>query len=857
MRTALKIAWREARASRAKFLFVILAVAAGVACLTGVKGFTRVFQTMLSHEARTLMAGDLMVRNFALPTRDQQDMFDRLEHEGLQRTWITETITMLSNSGDAPPVLISVKAVDPNVYPFYGSVKLDPPQSLPQALKPDTVAVSTDLLLRMNAHLGDTVRIGGQPFRIVGTVTSEPDRMTGSLNVGPRVLMSREALDRAGLMIPGSRASERFLFKAPPGVPIQRIRRRLQRVFDEALITDYTQTHPIVTNGLQRSSVFLSLVGLVALIVGSLGVGMAMQAHLQQKLDSIAIMKCIGGRSNQIVRIYALQTLGLGLAGGLLGVVLGGGVQMMFPVLIRRYFDLQATWTVDWISALQGILIGLLTTMLFTLPPLLSIRKIRPALIFRREMPESRIPGQSRIRQWFRRSIVDARASIAAGVLIVLGIGAIAAWLSQSVRMGVYFAGALLGSLAALSAVAWALLRGLRWLRECAPGILRRLPGGAEIRHGLANLYRPGNHAGAVLVAMGVGVMFTLTVYLVQRGLVSEMVKSAPPGLPNVYLIDITPSQRDAVMALLKSQPGVAEAPDMIGTVAARIVTIDGAPLPRETLKGFARRYLRTSAVTTMGEKPPYTHVTKGKWWTSTPSEPELAVADEAARALGIHVGSRIEWSTPSRRFSSQVVAIQKTESVRLNARVEFVFSPGVLDGLPTIYYGSVRVSPDLVGQLQTAIYRRFPTITVVNVADVLRIIQDVVNQIAVVVRIISAFALLAGAIILSSSVAGQRFRRIREVVVLKTLGATRRSIAGVFSVEFLILGLVAGLMGAIMASIFAALVLKRMMNATPEVNWLAGLASIGLTAAIAVTAGWAASFRVLGRKPLEILREE
>jgi len=849
MRTALRIAWREARASRAKFVFVILAVAAGVACLTGVKGFTRVFQTMLSREARTLMAGDLMIRTFSLPTREQQELFDRLEREGLQRTWITETITMLSKSGDAPPVLISVKAIDPKVYPFYGSVRLEPAQTLADALKPDTIAVSNDLLLRMEARIGDSVRLGGQPFRIIGTVQSEPDRMTGSLNVGPRVMMSREAIDRAGLMIAGSRASERFLFKAPPTIPIQRIRRRLQRVFDEALITDYTQTHPIVQNGLQRSSVFLSLVSLVALIVGSLGVGMAMQAHLQQKLDSIAIMKCIGGRSSQIIRIYGLQTLGLGLAGGVLGVVLGGGVQMMFPALIRRYFQVQASWAVDWVSALQGILIGLLTTMLFTLPPLLSIRQVRPALIFRREMGESR----RNMRQWFE----NMKASIAAGTLIVLGIGAIAAWLAQSVRMGVYFATALLVSLAALSGVAWALLRGLHWLRERGPRAIRRLPGGAEIRHGLANLYRPGNHAGAVLVAMGVGVMFTLTVYLVQRGMVGEMVKSAPPGLPNVYLIDITPAQHDAVMKLLKDEPGVAEAPDMIGTVAAKIVTIDGSPLPRETLKGFARRYLRTAAVTSVGEKPSYTQVTEGRWWTGRPAEAELAVADDAARALDIHVGSRIDWSTPSRKFTSKVVAIQKTESVRLNARVEFVFSPGVLDGLPTIYYASVRVRPDLVGQLQTSIYRKFPTITVVNVADVLRIIQDVVNQIAVVVRLISAFALLAGAIILASSVAGQRFRRIREVVVLKTLGATRRSVVGVFSVEFLILGLVAGLMGAIMASIFAALVLKRMMDATPEINWLAGLACIGITAAIAVTSGWAASFQVLGRKPLEILREE
>jgi putative ABC transport system permease protein len=844
MRTALKIAWREARASHAKFIFVILAVAAGVACLTGVKGFTRVFQTMLSREARTLMAADLMVRTFSLPTPEQQALFDRLDRDGLQRTWITETVTMLSKSSDAPPVLISIKAIDPKVYPFYGAVKLDPPESLPDALKPDTIAVSSDLLLRMDARVGDTMRIGGQPFRIIGTVQSEPDRMTGSLNVGPRVMMSRDALDRAGLMIPGSRASERFLFKVPATVPVQTVRRRLKRVFDEALITDYTQTHPIVQNGLYRSSIFLSLVSLVALIVGSLGVGMAMQAHLQQKLDSIAIMKCIGGRSNQIIRIYALQTLGLGLAGGLVGVVLGGGVQMAFPILIRRYFNVQASWSVDWISALQGISIGLLTTMLFTLPPLLSIRQVRPALIFRRDMGENR----RGIKQW----LLDMRPSLAAGAVILLGIGGVATWLSNSPRMGVYFAGGLIGSLAALSGVAWALLRGLRWLRERAPRFIR-----AEVRHGLANLYRPGNHAGAVLVAMGIGVMFTLSVYLVQRGLVSEMARSAPPGLPNVYLIDITPAQHDAVMRLVKDQPGVAEPPDMIGTVAARIVTIDGAPLPRDTLKGFARRYLRTSALTSIGERPSYTQVTEGRWWSGQPAEPEIAVADEAARALNMHIGSMIEWSTPSRKFSTKVVAIQKTESVRLNARVEFVVSPGVLDGLPTIYYASVRVRPDLVGQLQTAIYRKFPTITVINVADVLRIIQDVVNQIAVVVRMISGFALLAGAIILASSVAGQRFRRIREVVVLKTLGATRRSIAGVFSVEFLILGMVAGLMGAIMASVFAALVLKRMMNATPEVNWRAGLVCIALTAGIAVVAGWMASFQILGRKPLEILREE
>jgi putative ABC transport system permease protein len=257
--------------------------------------------------------------------------------------------------------------------------------------------------------------------------------------------------------------------------------------------------------------------------------------------------------------------------------------------------------------------------------------------------------------------------------------------------------------------------------------------------------------------------------------------------------------------------------------------------------------------------KPVFTDVVAGKWWSADahPDQAQLSVAESAAKLLNLHVGSIVVWTTPQRTFSSKVAAIHKSESVRLTARIEFFLTPAALEGLPAIYYGGIRATPASVPAIQKAVYDKFPTITVVNMADVLETIQSVVDQISLVVRFISAFSILAGAIILASSVAGTRFRRIREVVILKTLGATRQRIAQIFSVEFLVIGTVAGLMGGLLAGGFAWVVLNRLLSAETGLDPLPMFVSIAGTATLAIMTGWLASFRTLGQKPLEILRDE
>jgi putative ABC transport system permease protein len=845
--TACKIAWRESRSSSFKFLFVILAVAVGVGSLTGVRGFSRAFHEMLLSQARTLMAADLSLRVFELPTPQQESALAALASLGVDRTWITETVTMASANASKPPMLVSVKAVDPKKYPFYGEIRLSPPAPLSRALTADTVAVSDDVLLRLNLKVGDSIRLGGQPFRIAGEVTYEPDRMLGSLNVGPRVMVTRDGLDRTGLILPGSRAAERFLFRLSPNSPgIEQTRERLKAAFPDALIADFRESHPLVTQALNRATTFLSLVSLITLIIGAIGVGTAMRAHIQQRMDSIAIMKCIGARSSHVMRIYLLQTIALGLAGGLLGVAFGLVVQRVFPSFLARYFELEPTSHWDFVTAAQGIAIAVLASLLFTLPPLIGIRRIRPSLILRREMEETKPDWRTRLAQ--------ARASLLAGATILIGFAAIAMSFATGTprdiwRTGEYFAGALVISFTALSAVAWLMLR---LLKIASRG---KLP--ASVRHGIANLYRPGAHAQSVLVALGVGVMFTLTIYLVQHGMIAEMNRTSPPGMPNVFLIDIAPKDRDAVLDLVKRQRGVEGTPEVIGTVAAKISTINGQPVDKMDLKGFARRYRSPRSVTSAGAMPDYVDLVRGRWWDSASGAPQVCVDEDAARILRIEPGSELRWTISGRELQTRVACVQSIDSVHLSSRVEFIFNTSALAGFPVIYYSSLRAQPSDVPALQEALYKRFPTVTVVNIADVLQIIQGVVDRISQVVRFISMFAILAGAVILSSSVAGTRFRRMREVVILKTLGATRWRVSRIFSVEFLVLGGVAGLMGSLLAGGFANLLLNRMLDAKTSIPVLPILLSVVATAFIANAAGWMASFPILGQKPLEILREE
>ncbi|MCC7157797.1 MAG: FtsX-like permease family protein [Bryobacterales bacterium] len=844
----LRIAWREARASSLKFLVVIFGVAAGVGALTGVRGFSSAFQTKLLKEARTLMAADIMVRQFAVATPEQEATLKSYTDRGAKLTQIIETVSMLSPADGGDPVLVSVKAVDPNAYPFYGEVKLDPAIPLREALTPETIAISDDLVVRLDLKQGGRVRLGTAEFRIAAIVRTEPDRMTGSLNVGPRVMITGQGLERTGLMQFGSRASHRFLMKLPAqGIDVAEMRKTLNYAFPEGLVADYRETHPAITRALDRSTTFLSLVSLIALIVGSLGVATAVYSHIQQKLDTIAILKCLGARSSQVIVIFTVQTVCLGLAGGLAGLLVGVGVQRAFPYLISRYF--QFSDTVPWSPsfAVEGLTAGLLVTLLFTLPTLLSVRRIRPLLILRRDMAEVKAPWPKRVRA--------SVPSIVAGTLLLGGLAGLAGWLAESPRVGAIFVAGLAVALLLLAGVAWLLLRGLRILIRRAP---RTWP--VALRQGAANLYRPGNHAASVLVALGIGVMFTLTIYLIQKSLLAEVMSAAPPGMPNVFMINVTDAEKPGIEELLRAQPNLQSPPRVSPLVAARLVAVGGSRLSDLKLierRDPRRRFLRTQTVGWVDEMPREIVVRQGAWWPKDKPGMFLSADENTAQILKLHPGQTLLWEASGREFEVKLTSIHRNQQVGMGPNAEFLFSRDALKDLPVQWFAALRIPGTQVAHLQREVYQKFPTVTVINAAEVLSIVQEIVDQVALMVRFISFFAIAAGVIILASTVAGTRMRRMREAAVLKTLGAGRSRLTGIFSCEFLILGAVAGLMGGLLATAFSRILLLRLLDAHFRFDWLPNLVAVVLTAALAVATGWLASLRVLSQKPLEVLREE
>src|SRR5579863_9922998 len=398
---AASIGWRDLKSAPGKFAFVVLSVAVGVAALVGVRGFSESFRTTLMTESRSLMAGDLSARVFRQPSADESQKLVNLETgiPGSDLTWVTETISMASVPPDPVPILVTLKAVDPNRYPFYGAARLEPAMTLEQALQGDSAVVAEEFLIRLNAKVGDFLRLGGKNFKIAAVLTQEPDRISAGAGMGPRVMVSRSSLESTGLLAPGSRAAQRLLLKLPATADDTAVRKQVEAILPDAQVMDFKEGNPALSQGLDNATAILSLICLVAMVLGAIGVAMAMHAHLEQRMDMLAILKAVGARSADLLRIFLLQTLGLGLAGAVLGVAAGVGVMEALPAVFGKLLPLHTVIEFPWRSVAAGLGTGLLTTLLFCLPPLLDVRAVRPVLVLRRLVEQ----GPQGFREWIAR----------------------------------------------------------------------------------------------------------------------------------------------------------------------------------------------------------------------------------------------------------------------------------------------------------------------------------------------------------------------------------------------------------------------------------------------------------------------
>ncbi|MFN7943256.1 MAG: FtsX-like permease family protein [Thermoanaerobaculia bacterium] len=837
---------REARGGGGRVLFFVLSLAVGVAAVVAVASLGANLERALGSESRQLLAADLAVSASRPIPAEVARATDR---PGVERAELVELSTVVASPASGHAQLVELKAVSPG-YPFYGQPELQPARPLGELLANDGAVVGPALLPRLGVALGDPISIGGHRFTVRGVVVSEPDSIGGGFEIGPRVFVDRQALAATSLLGYGSRARYRLLVKLPGLAPREQVTAFAaeirQAVPDPAFtrIETFAEGQPALKRGIQRAERFLGLVALLSLLVGGIGVAQTVRTWLAARLDAIAVWKALGARPREILAHYLGQIAALALLGSAVGAAVGAGLALGLPRLAADLLPKFVTVRLEPLALGRGLALGALVALLFALPPVLATRRVPAARVLRRAI----------------EPIPASRWTLAlTGLVLAAGIAALAVAQSRSPQLGLLFAAGLGTTAAILALAGWGLVALARRLpRESWPLVAR---------HGLAALARPGAGTLGALVALGLGVLVVLAMFLVERGLSDQLRAELPTNAPTAFLIDIQPDQWGAVekTALRLGATRI----DSVPVVMARIAAIDGRSVgeivgPVDAPGGDRRddrrerrwALTREQRLTTLEKLPADNTIVAGKLWTAR-GVPEVSVEEEFAKDLNLHLGSKIRFDIQGVPVELEVTSLRKVQWETFGINFFLVAAPGVLDGAPQMRIAALRLPSGGEARLQDELVKDYPNVTVFPIRDVLEKVARVVRRIGVGVRFLGSFTVAAGIAILAGAVAATAARRGREVALLKALGMRRREVAAIFAFEYAALGLAAAAIGAVAALVLAREVLIAGMEVQWTVPWLPPLVAVAATIVLAVAAGLAASLRPLAQRPLEALRSE
>ena len=844
MTFVLRMALREIRASWQRLLFFFVCIAIGVGSIVALRSLIQSVRETLAGEARALLASDAMVTSNRPWTEPVRERLAGEQQAGrvTARTEAIELPTMVRPSGSASATrMVELRAVQEG-FPFYGELTLEGRPYSHEILRNNGAVVRPELLTQFGLRVGDTIQIGTTQFEIRGVIASEPGRRLGAFTLGPRVFIDLADLESTGLLAFGSRASYQMLLQVP-GEALDPLVRDLRQAFANEFvgIRHYRRSEDQIGENLTRAENYLSLVGLVVLILGGIGISSVTRVFVQQKLRSIAILKCVGSSSSQVLSVYMTQVLLLGLAGSVLGVALAAGVLAAVPPLVG---ELAAMLPVDYgltpSAVLHGLAVGMLVSVLFSIVPLLEVRHVKPSLLLRQET------GQ---RAGFDSLKWGVTAAVAAALV------GVASWQAGSVEVGLLLCAGFVATAFVLHLAGLALVRAVQPLRFSSSFALRQA---------VLHIIRPGNQTRVILLAVGLGAFFILGVRSLQANLLRDFAVQVGPDAPDMFLIDIQPDQRDRVAALLDAANGAAPAPRVMPTLRARVVGVEGQEIALESYQEVRGRggLSREFTVTYRPNLEANEEVVAGEWWSADrpATEPEVSIEERFLERNRIRVGDRMSFDVLGRVITARVASIRRVDWQDFRAGgFMFVFRPGVFDDAPHTFISSLQGprEPAERARMLSTLVAQFPNVSVIDLREILQTVQGIGNNVTLAVTVVGALVLLSGALILVGAVSMTKFRRVYEAAILKTLGASGRLIAAMLLLEYGVLGAIAGTVGALGAIALSWAVARFALELPWEATPLITLTGIVATAAFVAIVGVLASLDVLRHKPLATLRAE
>ena len=846
MNFVLRMVARELRASWRRLLFFFICVAIGVGAIVALRSVIQSVRIGLMREARAIVSADVLVSTNRPWTPEGRERLERRLASApiLERLESIETATMVRPEQGAAAKMVELKGVQKG-FPLYGQIVLADNLTFSHELVQNKGAlVRPELLVQLGVRTGDRLVIGGQPFTIRGVIEQEPGRRVGAFSFGSRVLVDLDDLKATGLLTFGSRASYQVQLRVEDRAVaslVRDLRRDLRNDFVNT--RSYQSTEDDIGEDLQRAENYLSLVGFIMVILGGIGVWSVTRVFVRQKIRSVAILKCIGATTRNVLATYLVQVTFLGLTGSLLGVAIAWIAIASIPPSLAASFG-GVSYGLTMSAVFQGLFVGMLVSVLFALAPLLEVRQVKPLILLRGLDAQISRAGVD----WIQIGVMG---------IVMAALVSIAAWQAASWKVGLIVCGGFTVVSLLLHGAGVLLVRAVRPLAS-APWF--------PLRHAVGSLRRPGNQTRVILLAVGLGSFFVIGVRALQSNLIEEFTVSLDQAGADLFLVDIQQDQLEGIRQLVKSRAGVE--PRLIPVLRARVTGVSGKENNLESVSDVRRRggLGREFVITYRNHLEPNEKLVQGTFWSGQPPLPHDAAELQVTVEKGIHERSRIvvgdlmRFDILGRIVNARVVGIREVEwGDARNGGFMFVFRPGPLERAPHSYIGTLR-GPDVVSDraaFQRDLVAAYPNVSAIDVREVLATIQGIVDNVTFAISIVGGVAVASGILILIGAVAMTKFQRVYEAAILRTLGASTRLLTTMLALEYSALGLLAGCIGAAGALALTWGICRYVF----EIDWHPAPAVLAVGAAVTTALvgiiGVVASFDVLRKKPLATLRAE
>jgi putative ABC transport system permease protein len=837
------LTFREIRSAWRRLLFFFLCIAIGVGSVVALRSLIINLSQAVGGDARGLLTADLVVNstNDFSPTD-----IEKVESVIKQSNIVEARNEAIETSAMARPIdksnenfgFIELKGIEPP-FPLVGKFTLSDGAPFDFKLLENNGAVVAPILLeKLNIKVGDKIKIGESEFQIRATFDEEPGGGTNGFRLGSRVFIEKKAFDEAGITRNSGRVRRRILYRTS-GNPTELVKALREAVKGSTLtVQSYRETQENLNEQFERTENYLSLTGLLILVLGGVGVWNVARVFVEQKRKTIAVLKCLGAGGTQVITVYLLQILTLGLIGSLFGVLLA---QIFLWFASWRFADAlpaAMSYAVNLSIAWQGILLGVLISLLFSALPLLQVRTIKPNLLLRDEAGEK-----------MRR--LDPLKLIF-GAFSLIGLLGVAAWQAGSLKVGAIFLVGLGATSVVLYLAAIVLTKLLRRVKNF---------GSFSVRQAVNSLYRPGNQTRVILLAVGLGAFVVLGVQSLQGNLIREFDFTRNQKLPSLFFIDVQKSQVEKLKSIVETATN--EAVQLVPTIRARIASVNGEPInyANTEVRQQQGQIGREFAVTYRPNLDENESIIAGDWWQGEiiADEAQVSVEEGMAKSLKVAVGDWITFDISGRKINARVENIRKLDLRNTRTAFVFVFRPGFLEKAPQTFVATVlkKLPENDRARLQRSLIDEFPNVQIFDVAEVVAAVQKLINNFVLAISFVGGFVIVSGMLILIGSIALTKSQRIYENAVLKTLGAKRPTLAAILFAEYGLLGLLAGIIGAGFATLLSFVASKYVFDIGWEFDYKLTILGILITALLVMLVGAIASFDVLFKKPLAILRSQ